>query len=297
MKYYEASIFTDSPDEIAARLIMIDITSVRIEDPRVMEEIVDSQNEYDWDYIDPKAMCTENGSPRVICYFEDEKSCEELRESFPDLEIDIRECDDSEWKDKYKETFKTLELTDSIIIRPSWEDEVETDKHVIDLDPGMAFGTGDHETTSMCAVLLEKEGCEGKTVLDVGTGSGILSIAAAVLGAKDVLGVDIDPVACEVAQENIEKNGCENTVTIKEADLTKGIDIKADIVVANIVAELIVVLSADVIRHMNKGGYFISSGILTEKEGIVLEALEKAGFTVEDVTRKGEWSAIGARYE
>lgn len=297
MKYYEASILTDSPDELVGKLVMMDITSVRIEDPQVMEEIIDSQNEYDWDYIDPKAMCTEKGSPRVICYFEDKEACDAFVRGFSDYEVIVRECDDSEWKDKYKETFKTLELTDSIIIRPSWEDVPDTDRHVIDLDPGMAFGTGDHETTSMCACLLEGEGCGGKTVLDVGTGSGILSIAAAALGAGSVLGVDIDPIACEVAKENVEKNGCEGTVTIKEADLTKGIDIKADIVVANIVAELIVVLSKDVMRHMNKGGYFISSGILTEKEDMVLGALEEAGFTVEKVERKGEWSAIGARYE
>ena len=297
MKYYEASIFTNEPDELAGQLIMMDITSVRIEDPRVMEDIIESQNEYDWDYIDPKSMSPENGSPRVICYFEDKESCDEIAAKFPDLKVTIRECDDSEWKDKYKETFKTLDLTDSLMIKPSWEDTPDTDKTIIDLDPGMAFGTGDHETTSMCAVLLEEEGCTGKTVLDVGTGSGILSIAACYLGAEDVLAVDIDPVACEVAQENIEKNGCEKTVTVKEADLTKGIDIKADIVVANIVAELIVVLSKDVMRHMNKGGYFISSGILTEKEDMVKEALTRAGFSVDKVTRKGEWSAIGARYE
>ena len=297
MKYYEASIFTNEPDELAGQLIMMDITSVRIEDPRVMEDIIESQNEYDWDYIDPKAMSLENGSPRVICYFEDKEASDDIAAQFPDLKVTIRECDDSEWKDKYKETFKTLDLTDSLMIKPSWEDTPDTDKQIIDLDPGMAFGTGDHETTSMCAVLLEEEGCTGKTVLDVGTGSGILSIAACYLGAKDVLAVDIDPVACEVAQENIEKNGCDNIVTVKEADLTKGIDIKADIVVANIVAELIVVLSKDVMRHMNKGGYFISSGILTEKEDMVKDALAEAGFSVEKVTRKGEWSAIGARYE
>ena len=191
MKYYEASIFTNEPDELAGQLIMMDITSVRIEDPRVMEDIIESQNEYDWDYIDPKAMSPENGSPRVICYFEDKESCDEIAAKFPDLKVTIRECDDSEWKDKYKETFKTLDLTDSLMIKPSWEDTPDTDKHIIDLDPGMAFGTGDHETTSMCAVLLEEEGCAGKTVLDVGTGSGILSIAACYLGAKDVLAVDM----------------------------------------------------------------------------------------------------------
>lgn len=296
MKYYEAVIKTDDPDVLAGKLVMMDILSVRIEDPRVMDEIIASQNEYDWDYIDPAAIEPETGA-KVICYFDDRRKAEDLAKELAGYDVVINERDDSEWKDKYKETFKSIDLTETIMIRPSWEEVPDTDKNIIELDPGMAFGTGDHETTSMCARMLEDEGCAGKTVLDVGTGTGILSIAAAILGADDILAVDIDPVAVDVARENIEKNGCADKIEVREGDLTKGLDVKADIVAANIVAELIVVLSEDIKKHMNRGGYFISSGILLDKSTMVKEALVDAGFIIEREMTEGDWCAIGARYE
>ena len=159
----------------------------------------------------------------------------------------------------------------------------------------MAFGTGDHATTSMCAVLMDEAGCEGKKVLDIGTGSGILAIAADLLGASDILGVDIDPSAVEVAIENAEVNGCGDNVRFIEGDLTKGIDFRADIVVANLMAEMVVMLISSVKEHMLPEGVFISSGILVEKKDMVIEALDKAGFETVKVMKKGEWCAILAR--
>lgn len=204
--------------------------------------------------------------------------------------------DDGQWKDSYKEHFKTIDLTDNIIVKPSWEPVPENNtKKILELDPGMAFGTGDHATTSMCAVLMDEAGCEGKKVLDIGTGSGILAIAADLLGASDILGVDIDPSAVEVAIENAEVNGCGDNVRFIEGDLTKGIDFRADIVVANLMAEMVVMLISSVREHMLPEGVFISSGILVEKKDMVIKALDKAGFETVKVMKKGEWCAILAR--
>ena len=167
-------------------------------------------------------------------------------------------------------------------------------KLIIEIDPGMAFGTGTHETTSLCIKMLEKYQKKDDDVVDVGCGSGILSIAAALLGAKDVLGVDVDPIAVEVADENIVLNKVDKAARAQYGDLTKGIDYKADVVVANLMADLVMMLAEDVAKHMKEDAYFISSGILVEKEEIVSEHLIKLGFTIVEVVRDGGWCAIVA---
>ncbi len=295
MEYYELSIETDDIEELSAKLAVMDITSYTIEDPATLDEMISSCREYDWDYIDPSAV--ERGRPRIICYFENREDAERTASALPEYKTSLRPRDDAEWKDKYKESFRTIDLTEKLMVKPSWEPVPRTDKMIIELDPGMAFGTGDHETTAMCAFLLEKEGCENKRILDVGTGTGILSIAARLLGAREALAIDIDPDAVRTARENVEKNGCSGAVKVMRGDLARGISFRADIVVANIVAELIAELAGSVTSHLEKGGYFISSGILAEKAGMVEKSLEDAGLTIEDEISKGEWTAIGARYE
>ena len=168
---------------------------------------------------------------------------------------------------------------------------------MLELDPGMAFGTGSHETTSLCLKLLEEylgEEPSDKKILDVGCGSGILSIAAALLGCGPVLGIDIDEDAVRVANENVRLNGVDDVVEITHGDLLQGVDFKADIVVANLMADLVAMLSESVTDHMEKGGVFISSGILTEKKEMVENALEKAGFEIKEIREDGEWCAIVA---
>ena len=160
----------------------------------------------------------------------------------------------------------------------------------------MAFGTGSHETTSLCALFLEEIGCFEKSVLDLGTGSGILAIAAARLGAPKVLGIDIDSVAVEVARENMCINQCDDVVTILEGDLVKGVDFKADIIVANLMAELLCVLASSILKHMEKDGCCICSGILAEKKDMVAAAFEESGMAVVDAKKKGEWVALKVCY-
>ena len=206
--------------------------------------------------------------------------------------------DDSEWKDNWKEYFKPSRVSDRILVCPTWEnyelseEEEKAGVRILKIDPGMAFGTGTHETTSLCLKAMEKYIKPGDHVLDVGCGSGILSIAADLLGAGDVLGIEIDPVAVDVSRENLELNSCGPNVRVIEGDLTKGVDYKADIVVANLMADLVEMLSPDVRRHMKPGAKYISSGIIDEKEDEVRNAIEACGFTIEEVCADGMWRAI-----
>ena len=158
----------------------------------------------------------------------------------------------------------------------------------------MAFGTGEHETTRMCIQALEKYVSKDSIVFDVGCGSGILSIAAALLGAKKAVGVDLDPVAVESANENLKFNKLDN-IEILHGNLLDVIDGKADIVVANIIAEVICILTGDVSKALNKGGYFITSGIIHDRVDMVLNKLEECGFEVVKVIKDGEWNCIIAK--
>lgn len=313
MRYLQTQIYTTDTgiEELTGLLMRFNIDQTVVESPETAHEILDKKHDYEWDYVD-EDFIDDNAEPKITFYLSDDEDGRKLLNMVKEavthmekedgegflgrLEIETTVVDDGQWKDSYKEHFKTIDLTDNIIVKPSWEPVPENNtKKILELDPGMAFGTGDHATTSMCAVLMDEAGCEGKKVLDIGTGSGILAIAADLLGASDILGVDIDPSAVEVAIENAEANECGDNVRFMEGDLTKGIDFRADIVVANLMAEMVVMLISSVKEHMLPEGVFISSGILVEKKDMVIKALDKAGFETVKVMKKGEWCAILAR--
>jgi ribosomal protein L11 methyltransferase len=218
------------------------------------------------------------------------------------LSIIYREAaagDDSEWLYKWQEFFKPTRVGERIVVRPSWEAyDPKPEDLVIEMDPGMAFGSGLHETTSMCIKALEKilaDGCGGIKILDVGTGTGILAIAGVLLGADEALGIDIDTDAVRVANENIEKNGLADRITAQYGDLTEGVDYKADIPVANLMADLVMRLSPAAAGHLERGGWYVTSGILDIKEETVSRAIREAGFAIEEVLHDGEWCAVIAR--
>ena len=180
-----------------------------------------------------------------------------------------------------------------IVVKPSWEEyEKQEGDLIIELDPGMAFGTGTHETTSMCIRELENYVDETKTVFDIGCGSGILAIAAAQLGAKEVVAGDLDEVAVKVSKENCEINHVSDKVVVKHGSLFEVVDSKADVIVANIIADIIKILAKDVSKFLKDDGVFISSGIILAKIDEVCQALEENGFEIVKVERLGEWSAI-----
>jgi len=203
---------------------------------------------------------------------------------------------EQDWAECWKKYYKPFRAGRHLVIKPSWEDwdEQEGDL-IIELDPGMAFGTGTHETTAMCVEMIEKH-YAGGSVLDVGTGSGILAIAAARLGAKDILGVDIDEMAVRVAKENVEKNGLSDVIDIRVGDLVAGLDdVKCDFAVANILADVIFLLAGPLTAHLKPGALFVCSGILNEREAEVREVLEKNGYELFDRMQKGDWVALAAR--
>ena len=314
MIYNEVKIYTNAfgVEILTARLMNdLDITALSVEDPDEIANIENKTFGYEWDYIDEKAY-PEDDEHKVIIYFADSEESadliakvrelvEELKngESFLGrLHVEVKSEDDSLWADRWKEYFRPAKVTEKIVIKPSWEEyEAADGELILEIDPGRAFGTGTHETTSGCLELMEKYMKEGDRVLDVGCGSGILSIGAALLGSSCVYAIDIDPVAVEVTKENVALNGFSDIVRTEEGDLTKGVDFKADIVAANLMADLVKVLTKDVAVHLEKDGVYISSGILLEKEDDVKQTLDECGFKVIDVIRKGEWCAIAAVLE
>lgn len=231
---------------------------------------------------------------------------EELR-NFVDIgegTITESQTEDKDWINNWKQYFHQF-YVDDILIIPSWEQmkEEDQDKMVIHIDPGTAFGTGMHETTQLCMRQLKKYVTRETELLDVGTGSGILSIVALKLGAKHAVGTDLDPCAISATRENLEANditpGCMdvmigNIIDEKEVQDQVGYE-KYDIVAANILAEVLVPLTPVIVNQMKKGGIYITSGIIDEKEETVVEAVKSAGLEVLEVTHQGEWVSVTAR--
>lgn len=212
------------------------------------------------------------------------------------LEIGTQNVRDEDWSEVWKKFYKPFRAGKSLIVKPTWESyEPQEGDRIIEIDPGMAFGSGTHETTGMCMELLEEALKGGETVIDVGTGSGILAIGAAMLGAKEVLAIDIDPTAVKVAQENIEHNGLQDRITAIEGNLLDKTDMVCDLCVANIIADVICFFAEPLTRHIVSGGTFICSGIIKEREQDVTDALLAAGYEIIKISRKGEWVAMMSR--
>ena len=319
MKYTEISIGLDREwiEPALAALDMMGIDDAEVRDPHDALEIMEDKETYEWDYVDEKVSQDIGKQPEIHIYREgdDEEFACSVEDVMRRLEEDASAgmygesavCsisvtssvkDDSLWKDKWKEYFKPAHITDRIVVKPTWEEyEPSPDEMVIQIDPGMAFGTGTHETTSMCIKAMERYIKPGMKVLDAGCGSGILSIAAAKLGASEILGVDIDEEAVRVSEENFELNGTSDTCRAEYGDVTKGTGFTADLVAANLMAELLCMISQGIANHLEKGGLFISSGILDEKEDMVKDAYRAAGFAVTDVMHDGEWCCLIAEKE
>ncbi len=207
-------------------------------------------------------------------------------------QLTTQQLAEEDWADNWKKYFEPTRITHDLTIVPSWTDyEAGPSEKVIKLDPGMAFGTGTHPTTKMSLFALEQVLRNGEIVLDVGTGSGVLSIASSLLGAKEIFAYDLDDVAVRVAQENIALNAGTENIHVAAGDLLKGVDIEADVIVANILADILVNLTDDAYRLLKDEGYLIMSGIISEKWNLVRESAEAAGFFLETHMIQGEWNA------
>lgn len=242
-----------------------------------------------------------------------EKILEEVKNQLEELRVfldigegsvTVDETEDIDWINNWKQYFKQF-YVDDILIIPSWEQVKEEDKDrmIIHIDPGTAFGTGMHETTQLCIRQLKKYVTLDTVLLDVGTGSGILSIAALKLGAKHAVGTDLDPCAISAVEENKEANGIAvedfqmllgNIIDDREIQEQVGYE-KYDIVAANILADVLVPLTPVICNQLKKGGIYITSGIIREKEETVKQAVTEAGLELVEVTRQGDWVSVTAR--
>ena len=307
--WIEVRVITKSEalEPISGIFYSLDCKGVAIEDP---EDILGrEQGPLTWDFADINVLEHKGKVAVVKAYFAEEDNIEdvleyvnerltELKEMGLDLgeaKVEHEKMHEEDWANTWKQYYKPSKVGEKIVVKPIWEEyEAKEGELVVDLDPGMAFGTGTHETTRMCIQALERYVKEESTVFDVGCGSGILAIAAAKLGAKLAVGVDLDPVAVESSIENVGYNKL-NNIEILHGNLVEVIDGKADIVVANILAEIICILTDDVKRVLKDGGIFITSGIIHDRVDMVCEKLEATGFEVIEKNRDGEWNCIVAK--
>ena len=254
------------------------------------------------DLVDDSILNADKTTVKVSIFVPEEKNLSEytsfLKERFSLLGISIKLTADGmneeDWSESWKKYYKPIPLG-KVTIVPAWEKyEAKDGEIIIKMDPGMAFGTGTHETTRLVIRLMQDVLTGGERVLDVGTGSGILSICASKLGARSCNAYDIDPVAVKVARENAIADGCDN-ITVGVSDLLRGVDLsggKYDFCVANIVADAIIMLCPDVLPFIKDDGYFICSGIIEDRIEDVKEKLTDEGYKIQEILRQGEWCAM-----
>lgn len=307
MAWFELKIKTTSEATEAISNILIELgcEGVAVEDPN--DPIFGEGYEGDWDYFDKSEMVFEYAEGALIkTYVEDtgmEALIEAIKERVEKLDsfglnygpgtIETSEIFESDWANEWKKYYKPTKIGERIVIKPSWEAyEPEPADLIIEIDPGGAFGSGTHETTSMCIEQLDKRVKPDTTVFDIGCGSGILAIAAAKLGAKEVIAVDLDLAAVETSKENVILNHVESQVEVIHGNLMDVVDGKADIVVANIIADIICLLSETIHQFLHKDSVFVASGIINIKLEQVLAALEANNLEIVEVVEKGEWAAV-----
>lgn len=305
-KWYEISVTTthEAADLVADLFFDLGGEGVSIRDKSDVEELYRSS--VIWDYIDKKAL--DGYDDRVYVKFmvpESElktklKEVEEglavlkSRSPFPvgAAEIIANPVDDADWRNEWKKYYKPI-VTKSVTVVPKWINYPKAEgEKLLYINPGMAFGTGEHETTHMCLDLLAECSPKGKTVIDVGTGSGILGIAAVLLGAERAYMCDIDADAVLTAKENAELNGVSEKCDVEVADLLTKTDFEADVVLANITADVLIKLSKDIKKYVKDNGYLVVSGIINERVAEVAMAFKAAGFMQINAVNMGEWNAF-----
>ena len=308
MKWAEISIQTthEATDVVAEIYHDLGASGVVIEDPELLNDYIDAGM---WDFSN-MTRAVDTDAVTVKAYLPVDEDLDERLRLF---EARIREfqsvtgdgmekgscaiswatVQDEDWSENWKKYFHPEKVGSLIVIKPTWEDYIASpDDIVIELDPGAAFGTGTHPTTAMCIRELELLVRGGMRVFDVGTGSGVLSIAAARLGAADVTAMDYDRTAVNVAEENIRQNRLEGQIRTGISDLLKSFEGQADLIVANIIADIIIRLFEELDEHLAPGGHLLASGIIAERLPDVTEACLACGFTVDKVIEEKGWAAM-----
>ena len=304
---------TEAEDIVSSMLVDLGIEGVQIED-----KIPLTQSDKEQMFVDILPDMPEDDGCAYLTFYLDEEvdkhemllkvrqELEEMRSylNVGDCTIEESQTEDVDWVNNWKQYFHQFYIDDILVI-PSWEnvEAKDSDKMVIHIDPGTAFGTGMHETTQLCIRQLKKYVTEDTEILDVGCGSGILGMLALKFGAKHSVGTDLDPCAIDATYENMDNNGISrdqyevmigNIIDDKEVQDKVGYE-KYDIVAANILADVLVPVTPVIIHQLKKGGIYITSGIIEDKEEVVVEAVKKAGLEVLEVNHQGEWVSVTAR--
>ncbi len=310
MEWIEVSIKTSTEAVEAVSNILYDagVAGVVIEDSNDLLFL--KNDERSWDYVDESIFQNYFDGAIVKGYLPESpdlldkiKLIRQSVEILPQYGLDVglgevttMEVQEEDWSQSWKKYYKTTRIGKNIIIKPTWEKYFRKDDElIIEMDPGMAFGTGTHETTVMCVEELERHVKPYSTVFDIGCGSGILGITAAKLGAEKVIAVDIDELAVKVTTNNVKINCVEKIVKTHKGNLMELVKEKADIIVANIIAEVIIHLAKDIKNFLTENGIFIASGIILEKIEHVEESFIASGLEILNTETMGEWAVIVAK--
>ena len=310
MDWIELTVHTTSAgsDSVSAVLMDLGASGTMVED---RADIPDPDKPHGiWEIIDRKLLDSMPADVLVHAWYQPDEGfpslldnlrhrLSDLRSAFPaygSLQLETGSTPDEDWAEVWKSFYKPIRAGKHLVIKPTWETfQPEPGDRIIEMDPGMAFGSGTHETTLMCLELLEKVIAGGEEVIDVGTGSGILAIGAALSGAGRVLAVDIDPDAVRVAGRNAVHNGVSGKVEVRQGDLLREVDAVCDICVANIIAAVICTFAGPLRKHIRPDGLFICSGIIADKEEDVRCALLNADYDILETLHRGEWVAFLSR--
>lgn len=322
MDWLQVTIYTTTAgiEPVSGRLYQLGITGLEIEDESDFLDFLENNKQY-WDYVDDELRQEKSGETCVKAYVSDNASGHEmlieikntLRElkeydkdgEFGRLEISLGNLTEEDWANNWKKYFHVMPIGEKILIKPEWEELTEpTDRIVFNINPGMTFGTGSHYTTQLCIESLEKVIAEDTEMLDLGCGSGILSVISLMLGAKSASAVDIDPNCVHIAYENAQRNNVDKDKyrvlagnILEDEKLKNQIgDKKYDVVVANIVADVIIAFAPVVTEFIKKGGTFITSGIIIDRADEVKSVLEENGFKNLVMTQRKDWVSIKCEY-
>lgn len=307
MRWIEVSVDTPAEliDERCQQMADMGAGGFVIENEEDFQDFLENNHQY-WDYVDDELEQKFAGVSRIKCYLSDDAEGKAIlaaiREAFANNNISTAFIEDSDWENNWREYYKPIEVGEKLVVVPEWEEIPENGRLPLRLDPGLIFGTGSHATTRMCLAALEKYCSDETRVLDLGCGSGILGIGSLVLGSKCCVGCDIDPKAPDVAMANAALNGigaeCFKVYAgdiISDASLRRELGSGYGLVLANIVSDVIIPLSAYVRQFMAEGAVFICSGIIEGRQDEVCAALEKNGFEILARHCEDEWHCFECR--
>ena len=305
MRWIEVTVnCTGDPDLMCADLAELGVGGMIVEDEQDFENFLENNHAY-WDYVDEELENKFKGVSRMKFYLSDDEEGKALLNTVANFLGKMPETafvQDSDWENNWKEFYKPIEVGEKLVVVPEWEPVPEDGRIPLKLDPGLIFGTGSHATTKMCLAALESVAGPGKTVLDLGCGSGILGIGALLLGCDRCSGCDIDPKAPEVALSNAGLNGITAEQfdiragdVLSDAGMRKALGSNYDIVTANIVSDVIIPLSGFVKEFLKPGGTFITSGIIEGRQDEVRQAIEDNGFTILEHHNEDDWHCFVAR--